>query len=216
VLESPSPPVALFRLRHVPDQFTLPVQLQIGRGPGAVRRDLDEFAPLGRVEFSFDFTQALQDHLAHPSLAPHCGDGELLANPDFSQPIHDDATYRLFGFDSRRTFSLPLVGNVEIRGTVNLRTERFITLSIDGGLPRIIDCAGANPARTELEEILTAINQAMGTQVASTPEGDRRIRITAQTSEGSVELHPWCRAQLPQGWSGTPGHVLHAKRFNGT
>lgn len=190
ILDSPSATAALFRLRDTPDRFTVPVQLQIGEGPGAVRRQLNEFLALGRVEFSFDFAEKLAEHLADASLASPCGTDELLTNGDFEQPPHTDATRRIFGFDTAvaQGSEALIQGTNDLSRGVNLSIERFITLVTslgdEGGESGVIsvagfasetlepaledlfainqiDCAGNTPARTTGEDIEAAINQAV-------------------------------------------------------
>ncbi len=208
---APASLAALFRLRHTPERFSVPVQLQIGKGPGAVRRRLDEFAPLGRVEFRFDFADALTEHLGSPALASPCGTGELLANGSFELPPHDDASRKLFGFDAQ-DLSSALAGTVDLRRGVNLSVQRFISLSLKGGAVTRIDCAGADPARTRIDEIVVAINRAMGSAVAdkSIDTGTRAERLTLH----DVMLHPWHPAGTPQGWQSeidTKGQVWRVK-----
>lgn len=79
-----------FRLRDVPEKFTIPLQLQIGKGPGSERRRLDEFAPLGRIEFTVDFAGSVSSYLSNPvNDIQKCSTGELIQNGDFSQlPIN--------------------------------------------------------------------------------------------------------------------------------
>lgn len=209
------PLAAQLRLRHIPERFQLPVQLQIGKGPGAVRRKLDEFAPTGKVEFSFDFADKLQEHLDHPEVGPGCGEESPLCNSDFSQPPPADAGRRLLGFDSMKQWDIE--GQVDLRRGINLSVERFLTLSVDGGRPRRIDCAGAVPARTTLSEIIQAINRALGAKVASeattighsgVPEGTGRLRLVSpQQHYGELILHPWCSRGLPDCWQGSGDRV---------
>jgi hypothetical protein len=203
-----APLAALFRLRDTPDRFTVPVQLQIGKGAHAVRRRLDEFAPLGRVEFSFDLAEKLEEYLAGPAVVSPCGTGELLTNRTFDQPPHDDATRRLFGFDAGGAWVL--IGSVDLSRGANLAVERFIHLSVDGKLPIRIDCAGANPSHTNFNEIIDAINRAVGDEVASEYTINKkihtgRLRIESSSGDGGrFELHPWRQAIVPQGWECSP------------
>jgi hypothetical protein len=204
---------ALLRLREKPDRFSVPVQLQIGKGPGAVRRELDEYAPLGRIEFNFDFAEKLTEHLGKPELAPLCGTGELLVNGNFDQPPHDDATRKLFGFDEKSAKSdsqtdAIIEGIVDLSQGADLSVERFITLGIGRSSPiRIrIDCAGADPAHTTLAEVVEAIGQATDHTVASN-EGPKLVL----TASSDLQLGPWCKADVPTGWQGEAGRIVRGK-----
>lgn len=199
---------AIFRLRHTPEQFTMPIQLQIGKGPEAVRVKFDRFAPLGRVEFDADFITELEEFVSSPAAASPCGTGNLLVNSDFSNPPPDDATRKLFGFDAEKVSypSTQITGTVDLSRGVDLSIERFITLTVNGLEPKLIDCAGAIPARTQIDEVVTAINQVISGVAKKTD--DNRLIITGSSS---VELHPWCRPQVPHGWQGIPGQVLRHK-----
>ena len=214
------PLAAQLRLRHIPERFQLPVQLQIGKGPGAVRRRLDEFAPTGKVEFTFDFADKLKEHLERPEIGLGCGGESPLCNSDFFQPLPADASRRLLGFDSMKQWDIE--GQVDLRRGINLSVERFLTLSVDGGRPRRIDCAGAVPARTTLSEIIQAINRALGAKVASeattighsgVPEGTGRLRLVSpQQHYGELILHPWCSRGLPDCWQGSGERVQRLRR----
>lgn len=215
-----APLAALFRLRDTPDRFTVPVQLQIGKGAYAVRRRLDEFVPLRRVEFNFDFADKLEEYLAGPAVVSPCGAGELLANGSFDQPPHDDATRRLFGFDAARvevSYS-NLEGKIDLSQGIDLSIERFIAMAVDGGRPVRIDCAGKVPTHTSLKKIVRQINSAMGGKIAFEVGKNGRfldIRSPA-TSGGSIELFPWCQLRVPTGWEGTAGLVRRLKVPDGT
>jgi len=198
----------------------VPVQLQIGKGPGAVRRRLDEFAPAGKVEFTFDFDEKLQEHLESAEIGPGCGGPSLLCNGDFSQPPPADATRRLFGFDSRQSWEI--VGNVDLSRGINLTVERFLTISVDAGSPRRIDCAGAAPERTSLSEIIQAINRGLGASIAaeatmvdssglSTGTG-RLYLVSPQGDGGEVTLHLWCQRGLPDCWQGSADLLQRIRR----
>jgi hypothetical protein len=80
------PLAAGYRLRHTPERFTVPVQLEVGEGAAAVRARFDRYAPLGRVEFEIDFAAELGSYLSDPALAPPCGSGDLLVNGGFADP----------------------------------------------------------------------------------------------------------------------------------
>lgn len=188
---------AVFRLRHTPDHFTMPVQLQIGKGAGARRVRFDRFAPLGRVEFDMDFASELNEYLASLAAASTCGKGNLLVNGSFDLPPHTDATRRLFGFDAG-VFGddSSLMSKVCIKCKINLSQEHFITLSACGNNKRIIDCAGNNSARTGADEIRDAICNA---EIHASLENG--FLILDGKLEGTPVLYPWLREQVPSGWN---------------
>lgn len=209
-----APPLAgHFRLRHVPENFQIPVQLQIGKGPAAVRRRLDEFAPSGRIEFDFDFADALQEHLDHPETRQPCSAAPGLNNPDFAFPEPDDATRLLFGFDSFSYWDIS--GSVDLSRGINLSLKQSIVLSVGDTPPQKIDCSGANPQRTSIEEIVAAINRAAGIAVASINLGandlGQFLRLSAP-GEVMLTLHPWCRRGLPDGWQGSGEKIIRFRR----
>lgn len=76
----------LFRLRHTPDRYTMPLEVLVGSGPDAVRVSLERYRPLGRIKFTID-TPALADALnqaAAQATGGACPLGEQLRNPNFT------------------------------------------------------------------------------------------------------------------------------------
>lgn len=208
--EALAPLSAQFRLRNVPNHFTIPIQLDIGQKPEDVRRTLDEFAPLGRVELTFGFGEALGQHLAKLAAASpsQCGSEDLVINGDFLDPPPDDAAMRLFGVESDQDSviqSLAFTG----RG-VNLSVERFITLSSTSTTnpPKRIDCAGSVPAQTKVDEIVNAINRSISQFVTAAPSQDHNsFSLMAQGGSDEAILYPWCSNQVPTGWQNTTGQI---------
>jgi hypothetical protein len=214
---APGPLAARLQLRHQPQQFTMPVQVQIGKGPAAVRRRLDEFAPLGRIDFTFDLAETLTEHLHRPELASPCGAGELLVNGGFEEPPPDDATRRILGEGQPLGSGLQIQGTVDLSRGVDLSIERFIELQVSYyqspdmvTITKRIDCAGALPAETTLEEIIGAINRAVERPVASKDGGERLLRIGYGTYD-HITLFPWCKPEVPAAWRGQAGYVVRAE-----
>ncbi|MDD1750044.1 MAG: hypothetical protein LUO89_09225 [Methanothrix sp.] len=213
---------AIFRLRYSPERFSVPVQLQIGRGKDAVRVGFNRFSPLGRVQFDADFSSELGVYLESTSIESPCGKRDLLTNGDFERPPFDDATRKIFGFDERvattstgtvETGAL-VVGEIGLPQRLNMRVQRFITLSIDGGDVTRIDCAGAIPERTIPEEIVSAINRAVAgkaeASLVAVEGSDKKammIRSLKMGAESSVQLYCWCTRGPPDLWQGSPGVV---------
>lgn len=212
----PQPLAALYRLRHVPERYQVPVLLQIGKGEGAVRRRFDEFAASGRLEFHFDFAASLAEHLEKRSEGRGCGIVSALQNGDFVLPASTDATPRLFGVDSVVVVETGgpayFQSTVDLSRGINLSVVRHITLAVDNGPPRRIDCAGAEPARTRLEEIVAAINRAMGAPVAVAGKmNEGPLVLLSQQPPGyggRIELFRWCSRGLPESWQGTGGKAV--------
>lgn len=73
---------------------------------------------------------------------------------------------------------------VDLSAGANLSAERYLRLQIDGAQLAEIDCAGADPAHTSLDEIHTAINAAFGFPLAS-HDGARLILTSPTQGLGS-------------------------------
>lgn len=80
------PYTALLRLRRLPAQFKVPIELQVGSGPKEVRVKLDRFQPLGRVDFAIntELAQGINTYLANTASAVS-PETEHLINPKFEQ-----------------------------------------------------------------------------------------------------------------------------------
>lgn len=91
ILRDPGPLSGIFRLRHVPPQFEMPVELQVGDGEHATVRSLDRFAASGRVDFSLgdELAEAVNEYTAAAGPAA-CPEAEHLANGDFSRWLRVD------------------------------------------------------------------------------------------------------------------------------
>lgn len=208
---------AIFRLRNLPEQFTVPVQLQLGKEPNVVRRRLDEFAPLGRIEFQFDFSETLTEYLTTVVPQVSCGRDDRLINGDFRDPAPDDATAKLVdlvdvtprqGYYEQRRF------NLRFQPVVDLSSDRFLVLKVGDRRPIRIDCAGRNPARTEWLEMIDAINTAAGAEIAFQPSDSPDWVLSGQKLEGAptIRLYFWCSSIVPTAWQATPGYVRRLMR----
>ena len=86
-------------------------------------------------------------------------------------PASQDATQRLLGVASAlRKGSADLAAGVtgirDLSAGVDLSVRSKITLQFDSSAPVTIACSGANPALTQIVEIVQAINTAVGSKVA--------------------------------------------------
>ncbi len=80
------PFTALLRLRRLPAQFKMPIELQVGSGDKEVRVKLDRFEPLGRVDFAIndELAQGINTYL-DKNAATVSPETEHLVNPGFEQ-----------------------------------------------------------------------------------------------------------------------------------
>jgi phage tail sheath protein FI len=75
----------------------------------------------------------------------------------------------------------------DLAATVDLSTDSYIAVTIDGGSKHEIDCVGATPAATTPVEIQTAITTAIAAEGTCTVEAGNRIKIvSASTGEAST------------------------------
>lgn len=184
----------LFRLRHIPQHYSIPVRLLIGSTRYAT--ELSQYAPLGRVDFTVDFSESFAQHLREVQLTSTVG-RNLLANGALSQPPADDATPRLFGVEAWQDPG-ELTLRTGLLGRTNLASERFVTLSADGK-PVRMDLAGRDPVHTTVAELKVVIEQATS--------GKTKLETRTGSISG-ITLYRWSRPQVPTGWQGVPGRVI--------
>ena len=72
---------------------------------------------------------------------------------------------------------------------VDLRGARYLRVALDGRMPVEVDCTGDDPAATTLDEVCTAINAALGVELAS--HDGHRLILTSPT------VGPASRLELP-------------------
>jgi WD40 repeat protein len=84
---SASPPAGVFRLRQVPATFQVPIEVQVGAGAQAQRVNLDQYQPLGRVDFDLDLPELSEKFNTYltKGVSPACSAGEHLANGSLEQ-----------------------------------------------------------------------------------------------------------------------------------
>src|SRR5262249_23756595 len=153
---------------------------------------LDEFNPLGGVNFSFDFSHELTEYLGQQVPVSTCGSGELLVNGLFEAPPHTDATRRVFG-QVPPGESRSLTGTVTLLRGGDLIVELYITLATEAAPSVIINCAGPMPSQKQLNDIVTAINRYQNQTKVEATASRAFVQLNGQTN---ITLDPWCRQQV--------------------
>mgnify|MGYP001393673464 CR=1 FL=1 len=107
--------------------------------------------------------------------------------------ITDEAAEPIFGFHRASAggsdaLNARVVGQVDLQRGVDLRENRYLRLRIDGGDPVDIDCAGTRPRATLLDEIVTAINQALNLTPAVASSNGRRLILSSHTVGASSRI----------------------------
>lgn len=165
---------------------------------GRLARDLDCAArsPRPRAALLDEIVRAINDVLG-PGVASHDGRYLLFTSPTAGassriafEPVRAaDALESLLGvgpgtFRGRDATRVTFVGTVDLSAGIDLSVADRITLRVDGGPEREIACAGQDPARTRLNEIVIAINLALEAQIAH-HDGARIILASPSTGENS-------------------------------
>jgi hypothetical protein len=121
----------------------------------------------------------------------------------FQRPAAQDAAARLFG-DPRPLFlgSDPqpavVTGSVDLADGVDLGELSLLRLRVDD-LPTVtIDCAGAVPEHTHLDEVIAAINTGLGAEVAGRDGTRLRLRSPATGDLAEVALDPLTNDAAPR------------------
>jgi hypothetical protein len=98
----------------------------------------------------------------------------------------NDVASRLLGLKPRTyhgaaATAAQLVGRVDLSQGLDLSSSRFLRIEIDSTKLAEIDCAGTNPTKTSLPEIVKAINQAFNLTIAT---DDGKHLILASPKKG--------------------------------
>jgi hypothetical protein len=106
-------------------------------------------------------------------------------------PAAQDATVRVFGEASTVAVGADerpawIAGDRDLSAGVDLREQSIIRIAVDGDHAVSVDVAGADPAGTRTDEIVTAINAALGEVIAS--HDGRRLRLESPTSGSAGAL----------------------------
>jgi hypothetical protein len=88
--------------------------------------------------------------------------------------IAGEAASTVFGFISKEAQGAGqkrarVEGSIDLSRSTDLRTARFLRISIDGAPAKEIDCAGPRPRATLINEIVKQLNSGLG--VAAAPDG---------------------------------------------
>jgi hypothetical protein len=173
------------------------LRIRVDNGP---LRDVDCAAksPRPRVALLEEVVEAINSGQS-VNVASHDGRGLVLTSPtagaasliDLQPPRPADALDRLLGVDpeafaGRDATRVRFVATVDLSGGVDLSTADLIRLGVDGATPVEISCAGTDPARTTLSEIVSKINVALGANVAF--HDGRRVTLASRTQGSASEL----------------------------
>ncbi|HXU33221.1 MAG TPA: hypothetical protein VN851_21855, partial [Thermoanaerobaculia bacterium] len=110
--------------------------------------------------------------------------------------VAGEAARTLFGFESRAASGTParparLAGTADLSSGVDLSTRKLIRLGLDGEAAQEIDCAGARPRATTLDEIAAKINAvfpgAPSAAAIATHDG-RRLTLTSRTTGAASRI----------------------------
>jgi len=138
------------------------------------------------------------------NVATHDGTHIVLISPsvgpdsqiEFEVTEGPDATESIFGIVSPRTYrgaeAVPaeVVGTQDLSGGADLQTARHLRLAVDGEEVSDVDCAvqAADPAAATSDEIVMAINEALG-EVVAFPEGTYlKLRSIKKGKAGRITL----------------------------
>ncbi|MEO1091398.1 MAG: hypothetical protein AAFX81_12225 [Pseudomonadota bacterium] len=133
--------------------------------PGVVTLDIVREA----INAEFSSAVASHDGARLSLVSPTVGVGGRI---NFLKPAGQDATAILFGAVPTSVVGADdaparIVGNRDLGRGVDLSERSVLVVTVDGGAPRAMDCAGADPALTQLPELVATINAAAGVTIAA-------------------------------------------------
>ncbi len=101
------------------------------------------------------------------------------------EDVEGDAAGAILGLAPRHYYgddasAARVTGSADLGADIDLSKERYLRLVIDGSLLAEIDCVGADPAHTTLDEIRDNINGDLGMTMAS--HDGNRLSLTSPTT----------------------------------
>jgi hypothetical protein len=117
---------------------------------------------------------------------------------EFAVPAARDATAIIFGIAPPRVYkgdapaNAVIKGNADLRHGVDLTTERFLCLSVNGRPLFDIDCSAASReiAKAQLPEIVKAINDAAGASIATSDNVNLILSSPGKGIHERIDLSP--------------------------
>lgn len=112
-----------------------------------------------------------------------------------AQDIPGDAVPRLLGLPPRQyqgmaASAAKMTGTADLRAGVDLSEMRYLRLVVDGAYIAEIDCAGASPAATTVNEVVEKINAALGIAVATHDGYSLTLTSPSTGFTSSITLQP--------------------------
>ncbi len=140
------------------------------------------------INAAFGFPLAEHDGQFLTLTSPTTGLGSRI---EVKTATAQDAAQTLFGrvpplTRGEDTAAARLVGAPDLAAGADLGITAELTLRVDGGAAVTVNCAGADPSRTQLPEIVTAVNSAVGLTVAS--HNGRRLILSSPSSGAAATL----------------------------
>lgn len=157
-----------------------------------------------RIQEVVDAINSRSESVLQARVADHDGSHLILTSPGsgshsriaFEPNNEGDARVALFGSVEDVTVGeeacpAVILGDADISGNLDLSRRGIIRLAVDGRKPVDIDVSGAAPGQTFADEIISAINLALGGDLACETE-DGRLEVTSPTSgdESRLSLLP--------------------------
>jgi hypothetical protein len=121
------------------------------------------------------------------------------ASIELQAPSTGDATRAILGIPAGRSYrgvdAAPalLTGGADLPASLDLRARPWLRLAVDKGAPVLVDCRGADPARTTAAEVAARIQAAFApTQAADASVQGARLQVVARSrgAASSIDLLP--------------------------
>jgi hypothetical protein len=181
-------------------------------------RTLPEIVSL--INRAFGFPVAFENRGALKILSPTNGPASSIAieragAQDASRFLLGQVEVNIVGSGPR---SARLTGERPLSQGVDLSKKSQLRIAVDGALSKTVHCAGSDPAKTQLHEIIDAINQAFDRPIASQSNGamvlssptsgpHSQVRLSPQGDDDATETILGFKARVFEGSSSTAGRI---------
>jgi hypothetical protein len=115
----------------------------------------------------------------------------------FETPQGGDATETIFGIEPRvykraAASRARLVGAADLSGGVNLLSQNYVSVAVDGGPPTEINLRTgiSDPTKATPSELAAAMNRALGSSIASTDAGHLVLQSPSAGLYSTIEIAP--------------------------